>query len=381
MTKKSSCSIVTKEEKEKFDQMFLIAKGLRDHTVMHYTELDNKLKSWIDTVEGIFEKYYNNGDSRLTYRQLWIVNNMVSMIYATSKTTSVEEMFPMLTMGCKLMYCNCEGEADFRTFRELLHDLFQEWYYICNGYGERKAAEKYIMNWEERAESLKLSEINQQIALRLFHFLCSDEVKRMARNISAKEAEKCEMKIDFDGITPSLSHDEVLFRKCYLWFLTQDIMSIDDDGNVAFDHLEKIPKMVSESEDPDILLKKYLEMEIWVSLLQKAKEKISVTKRKEERNVVVLDMPMELQSPEAMHLFDIAKDKKWIDESLQPIISQKKAAILASVISDELKLEPRWPALEKLWKMEDLSTKLSKAQGNKYYSEFLKEIEMSLINK
>ncbi len=85
-----------------------------------------------------------------------------------------------------------------------------------------------------------------------------------------------------------------------------------------------------------------------------------------------------LDTEEAHSLLDIARQKGWVDDNLQPRVSQPKAAILASVIADELGLSPRWTAFEELWAIDDLATKLTKAQDCHYYSSFLKEVEEAM---
>lgn len=85
-----------------------------------------------------------------------------------------------------------------------------------------------------------------------------------------------------------------------------------------------------------------------------------------------------LSTPEAQQLLTIAMENGWIDDNMQPLISQNKAAILASVIADELGLTPRWAPFEKLWGIPDLANKLSHAQMCNYYSDSLKTFEDSL---
>ena len=86
-----------------------------------------------------------------------------------------------------------------------------------------------------------------------------------------------------------------------------------------------------------------------------------------------------LSTPEAQQILTLAKENGWIDDNMQPLISQNKAAILASVIADELGLTPRWAPFEKLWGIPDLANKLSHAQMCNYYSDSLKAFEDSLV--
>lgn len=86
-------------------------------------------------------------------------------------------------------------------------------------------------------------------------------------------------------------------------------------------------------------------------------------------------IPNPLNTPQAHNLWDIAKAEGWVDENLQPKISQPKAAILASVMADILRLSPRWQAFEQWWHIDDLANKLSHAQSRNYFADTQKEYE------
>lgn len=90
-------------------------------------------------------------------------------------------------------------------------------------------------------------------------------------------------------------------------------------------------------------------------------------------------LPQELASADAIRIMNICIENKWVDMDYQPIVSQKRAAIIASVIADELSLYPRWSAFEKLWNMPNLATKLSQAQGCRYYSDFIQLVEDAIV--
>ena len=85
------------------------------------------------------------------------------------------------------------------------------------------------------------------------------------------------------------------------------------------------------------------------------------------------DVPSPLRTEDAMHLWQVARAHGWVDDDLQPLVSQNKAAILASVIADVLRLSPRWRYFEELWGNHDWANKLSAAQNCKYYPDTLKE--------
>lgn len=91
-------------------------------------------------------------------------------------------------------------------------------------------------------------------------------------------------------------------------------------------------------------------------------------------------LPPELATAEAAALLAKAQAAGWLNKDYQPCISQKRAAILASVLTSTLHLSPRWTALQQLWGIKDLSSLLSKAQICNYYSETLKDMELTLAD-
>lgn len=88
--------------------------------------------------------------------------------------------------------------------------------------------------------------------------------------------------------------------------------------------------------------------------------------------------PDVLRTPEAMVLWQTAQENGWVDDRLQPTMSQGKAAILASVIADRLELSPCWPPFERLWGIRDLAVKFSKSHECKYYADAFKEYSSAL---
>lgn len=87
-----------------------------------------------------------------------------------------------------------------------------------------------------------------------------------------------------------------------------------------------------------------------------------------------------LDTPEAMALWRKAQAMGWVDEDRQHLLkSQKKAAILASVIADILCLKPCWAPFERLWCISDLANKFSQAKQCSYYPDTSKEYRNTLI--
>jgi len=82
-----------------------------------------------------------------------------------------------------------------------------------------------------------------------------------------------------------------------------------------------------------------------------------------------------LRTPEAMGIWHKLQKKGWIDANLQPKVSHGQAAIIASVVSEMLGLEPRWEAIQKLWGNKFiLSTEYSKSLDRHYHESFKQKV-------
>lgn len=106
---------------------------------------------------------------------------------------------------------------------------------------------------------------------------------------------------------------------------------------------------------------------------------VSVEEKSGKMTTKTSVLPEELCTEQAMRMWNVCMEKKWIDEKFQPLISQNKAAILASVISSELGLTPKWAAFENLWKITNLANKLSRSQDCSYYCDFIQTVEDSIV--
>lgn len=88
--------------------------------------------------------------------------------------------------------------------------------------------------------------------------------------------------------------------------------------------------------------------------------------------------PGELLTPRAMTIWKKAEERGWVDANLHLLISIPRGAILASVIATILDLQPRWTPFERLWSIDDLACKFSKAQYCEYFSKLYKEMSNAL---
>lgn len=85
-----------------------------------------------------------------------------------------------------------------------------------------------------------------------------------------------------------------------------------------------------------------------------------------------------LDTPKARRIWKVAKKEGWVDANRQPLLSSYKAAILASVISSELELKPKWKPLEDLWGLKGISSLLCRCMEFDYYSETIKTFSKAL---
>lgn len=139
----------------------------------------------------------------------------------------------------------------------------------------------------------------------------------------------------------------------------------------------------SPALNPDALAEENRELREHVKLLRAENDRLRAELHRSgdaEQRSDAPPLPPELATAEAAALLAKAQAAGWLDENYRPCISQKRAAILASVLTSTLHLSPRWTALQRLWGMDDLSSLLSKAQTCNYYSETLKDMEHTLAD-
>ena len=82
---------------------------------------------------------------------------------------------------------------------------------------------------------------------------------------------------------------------------------------------------------------------------------------------------------DAQRMWAHAIEKGWMDDRWKPLISQTRAAILASVMGEGLNLAPQWPPFEQLWRIPDLGTKCCKARECEYFPALYKDMKIALL--
>ena len=88
--------------------------------------------------------------------------------------------------------------------------------------------------------------------------------------------------------------------------------------------------------------------------------------------------PAVLFTPEAMKLWEKLQEAEMIDEDFQPMLSMRKASVIASVMGGRLGLSPLWEPFETLWDAKNLANSYSQAQLGKYYGDLTKDIRNAL---
>lgn len=84
--------------------------------------------------------------------------------------------------------------------------------------------------------------------------------------------------------------------------------------------------------------------------------------------------PAVLFTPEAMRMWQALQQAEMIDEDYQPMLSMRKASVIASVMGGRLGMSPLWEPFEMLWDAKNLGNSYSQAQIGKYYGDLMKEI-------
>lgn len=90
-------------------------------------------------------------------------------------------------------------------------------------------------------------------------------------------------------------------------------------------------------------------------------------------------LPPELATPDALKLWQRARQCKWVDEGYQPIgMSRSKAAVLAYEIGFAINLSPRWRPFERLWHRNNMRADYNRVISQRKYGEYLAEFKKGL---
>lgn len=85
-----------------------------------------------------------------------------------------------------------------------------------------------------------------------------------------------------------------------------------------------------------------------------------------------------LQTPQAMELWETARQEGWVDDKLQPLMSANKATILANVMGTVLNITPLWIPFQKLWGIANMAKRHYETQSYDYYDTYYKMFSTKL---
>lgn len=85
-----------------------------------------------------------------------------------------------------------------------------------------------------------------------------------------------------------------------------------------------------------------------------------------------------LHSSRASIMWQKLQEMGYIDSNYQPMISMRKASVIASTMGGLLGLSPLWEPFEMLWHTKNLANTFCQAQLGKYYGELTREIRNKL---
>lgn len=97
--------------------------------------------------------------------------------------------------------------------------------------------------------------------------------------------------------------------------------------------------------------------------------------QEEAQDGAVVVLPVELSTPQAMHLWEQAVQAGWIDASHQPLISRTKAALLAYEMARRLGIENKWKMFEALWHRNNMRSDYNDAMEQRQSLDFRDKIK------
>lgn len=89
-----------------------------------------------------------------------------------------------------------------------------------------------------------------------------------------------------------------------------------------------------------------------------------------------IDLPGELNTPEAISLLEKARQAGCLDDRYQPTISNTESALLANEIAERLKIRNKWKVFEKFWNKNNMRSYYNDALYQQKTRDFLKKLKM-----
>lgn len=167
--------------------------------------------------------------------------------------------------------------------------------------------------------------------------------------------------------------------------LEQTLYLLPDHLDLYVDDPAQLMHMAFYRHITDVKQLELLSALVLRELLREATAGLAITETVDERTVCTLEgsqvvqrEPAALFTPEAMELWQRLQEAGLVDEDYQPLMSMRKASIIASLMGSRLGLVPLWRPFEELWGAKDLSNAFSQAQMGKYYSDLVKSVNNAL---
>lgn len=167
--------------------------------------------------------------------------------------------------------------------------------------------------------------------------------------------------------------------------LEQTLYLLPDHLDLYVDDPAQLMHMAFYRHITDVKQLELLSALVLRELLREATAGLAITETVDERTVCTLEgsqvvqrEPAALFTPEAMELWQRLQEAGLVDEDYQPLMSMRKASIIASLMGSRLGLVPLWRPFEELWGAKGLSNAFSQAQMGKYYSDLVKSVNKAL---
>lgn len=87
-----------------------------------------------------------------------------------------------------------------------------------------------------------------------------------------------------------------------------------------------------------------------------------------------INLPDELNTPEAIYLLEKARQAGCLDDRYQPTISNTESALLANEIAERLKIRNKWKVFEKFWNKNNMRSYYNDALYQQKTRDFLKKL-------
>lgn len=353
--------------------------GIIDPDSLNYLVYNNWLikRAEIDPFNPKYEEYYLKAFNDAYYICTWALMIPVGKELKPDVTIKFVErpsvVFPLVQLYLSKLKGWSDGIRRFMVFIETKFKIEHDWKHNYNELQEAVAEYDDLLDpslFAQRELTRDvLAVVNWEVLTNRFEkTIIRNVVMHIARNSEAwrlmcEAIKEAAIQYDYEYGFEEIEQEDYDEDGWYIETVKVEKDPYDSEGNEILDPMKR--KGVYEFCDE--LKEKYEELMIPVQIIKQEREETRVVD-----TVNDVDMPSELKTEEAQALLKKAQEAGWLDENLQPTVSQTEAAVLAMKLSKKLQIKHVWKVFGAAWNRnkETMRQKYNIAMGQRKSLEF-----------